>query len=155
MPVSPPARRSPSALCNFFLTQLSPLEKSICNTKSGSESTGEIKGSRSMSSLPGRVVFLKLSVYIVVFHSKRELQFFTCCYRWHCSRISTCQHPQFFSSISSTCHASFCKWRCIEQTFIIWLRNTWDSSKSVASPLLGSPILRKNTSALDRQNLNC
>lgn len=74
--ISPPARRSPSGLCYFSLTELSPLEKNTHNTKSESESTEGEKGSGSMTSLPGRVVFLKLSIYIVIFHNKTELKFY-------------------------------------------------------------------------------
>lgn len=41
-------------------------------------------------------------------------------------------------------HASFCKSRCIEQTFIIWLRNMWETvRKRSFLPLLCFPVLRK------------
>lgn len=101
-----PSARSPSGLCYFFLTELSPSQKKTHNTKPGSESTEGKKGSRSMSSLSGRAVFLKPSVYIVVFHNKREMHFFTCHYRQHCSRISTWLASILSSSAPSPTHAT-------------------------------------------------
>lgn len=120
--VSPPARKSPNGLCYFFLTELSPSEKKKHKTKSGSESPEVKKGSRCMSSWSGRVAFLKLSVYIVIFHNKIKLHLYPSLQAMLLrNQHLACQHRQFLMSISNPCHDSFCKRSCIEQTFIIRL----------------------------------